>query len=88
MLNRALLFSSVTVHSYAYVEQTVVMPDVNIGNNARIQRAIVDRGCNIPENTVIGENHDDDRQRGFRVTDKGIVLVTPEMLNQSTHSIR
>jgi glucose-1-phosphate adenylyltransferase len=88
MLNRALLFSSVKVHSYAYVEQTVVMPDVNIGNNARIQRAIIDRGCNIPENTVIGENHDDDRQRGFRVTDKGIVLVTPEMLNQSTHSIR
>jgi glucose-1-phosphate adenylyltransferase len=37
---------------------------------------------------VIGENHDEDRQRGFRVTDKGIVLVTPDMLNQSTHSIR
>jgi glucose-1-phosphate adenylyltransferase len=64
------------------------MPDVNIGSNTRIQRAIIDRGCSIPENTVIGENHEDDRQRGFRVTDKGIVLVTPDMLNQSTHSIR
>jgi len=87
-LNRALLFSNVKVHSYAYIEQTVVLTDVNVGRNARIHRAILDRGCNIPDNMVIGENHDEDRQRGFRVTDKGIVLVTPDMLNQSTHSIR
>ena len=87
-LNRALLFSNVKVHSYACIEQTVVMPDVSVGRNTRIHRAILDRGCNIPENMVIGGNHDEDRQRGFRVTDKGIVLVTPDMLNQSTHSIR
>ena len=87
-LNRALLFSNVKVHSYAYIEQTVVLPDVTVGRNTRIHCAILDRGCNIPENMVIGENHDEDRQRGFRVTDKGIVLVTPDMLNQSTHSIR
>jgi glucose-1-phosphate adenylyltransferase len=87
-LDRALLFSSVKVHSYAYIEQTVVLPDVNVGRNTRIHRAIIDRGCDIPENMVIGENHDEDRQRGFRVTDKGIVLVTPDMLNQSIHSIR
>jgi len=87
-LNHALLFSNVKVHSYACVEQTVVMPDVNIGSGTRIQRAIIDRGCNIPENTVIGENHEEDHQRGFRVTDKGIVLVTPDMLHQPIHSIR
>lgn len=87
-LDRALLFSNVRVHSYAYIEQTVVMPYVSIGRNARIYRAIIDRGCDIPEGMVIGENHDDDRQRGFRISDKGIVLVTPDMLNQSTHSIR
>ena len=87
-LDRALLFSNVKVHSYAYIEQTVVLPDVSVGRNTRIHRAILDRGCNIPENMVIGENHDEDRQRGFRVTDKGIVLVTPDMLNQSIHSIR
>ena len=87
-LERSLLFSNVRVHSYAYVEQTVVMPDVSIGRNARIYRAIIDRGCNIPEGMIIGENNDDDRQRGFRISDKGIVLVTPDMLQQSTHSIR
>ena len=87
-LNQALLFSNVRVHSYACVEQTVVMPDVSIGRHARISRAIIDRGCDIPENMVIGENHDEDRQRGFRISDKGIVLVTPDMLNQQTHSIK
>ena len=47
------------MHSYAYVEQSVVLPDVNIGRHARIQRAIIDRGCVIPEHMVIGEDHED-----------------------------
>ena len=87
-LDRALLFSNVRVHSYAYIEQSVVMPDVSIGRHARIYRAIIDRGCDIPDNMVIGEDHDEDRKRGFRISEKGVVLVTPDMLKQSTHSIR
>jgi glucose-1-phosphate adenylyltransferase len=87
-LDRALLFSNVKVHSYAYIEQSVVLPDVSIGRYARILRAIIDRGCVIPEHMVIGENHEDDRKRGFRVTENGIVLVTPDMLGQSIHSVR
>jgi len=87
-LNRSLLFSNVRVHSYAYLEQAVVMPDVDVGRGSRIYRAILDRGCDIPENTVIGENHAEDRRRGFRITDKGVVLVTPDMLNQSIHALR
>jgi glucose-1-phosphate adenylyltransferase len=87
-LDRALLYSNVKVHSYAYIEQSVVLPDVSIGRHARILRAIIDRGCVIPEHMVIGEDHEEDRKRGFRVTEKGIVLVTPDMLGQSIHSVR
>jgi glucose-1-phosphate adenylyltransferase len=87
-LDRALLYSNVKVHSYAYIEQSVVLPDVSIGRHARILRAIIDRGCVIPEHMVIGEDHEEDRKRGFRVTKKGIVLVTPDMLGQSIHSVR
>ena len=87
-LDRALLYSNVKVHSYAYIEQSLVLPEVSIGRHARIIRAIIDRGCVIPEHMVIGENHDDDRKRGFRVTRKGIVLVTPNMLGQKLHAIR
>ena len=87
-LDRALLYSNVKVHSYAYIEQSVVLPDVSIGRHARILRAIIDRGCVIPEHMVIGEDHEEDRKRGFRVTEKGIVLVTPDMLGQSIHTVR
>ena len=38
--------------------------------------------------TVIGEDHDADRERGFRVTDTGITLVTPDMLGQKLHHTR
>jgi glucose-1-phosphate adenylyltransferase len=87
-LNRSLLFSNVKVHSYTRIEDTVVLPEVDIGRHVRIQRAIIDRGCVIPTHTVIGEDHQQDRARGFRVTDQGVVLVTPDMLGQSIHFMR
>jgi glucose-1-phosphate adenylyltransferase len=87
-LDRALLYPRVKVHSYAFIEKTVVLPEVSIGRHAVISRAIIDRGCAIPARMVIGKDHEEDRSRGFRVTRNGIVLVTPDMLNQSTHTIR
>ena len=87
-VDRSLLYSNVKVHSYAHVEQSVVLPDVSIGRHARILRAIIDRGCMIPDNMIIGVNHNEDRERGFRVTEKGIVLVTPDMLGQPIHTVR
>lgn len=87
-VNRSLLFSNVTVHSYSTVTDSVLLPDVEVGRHCRIQKAIIDRGCHLPENTVIGEDHEQDRARGFRVTDKGVVLVTPDMLGQNLHSVR
>ncbi|KAA3622526.1 MAG: glucose-1-phosphate adenylyltransferase [Proteobacteria bacterium] len=87
-LNRTLLFSKVHVHSHAHIEETVVLPEVEIGRRARIKRAIIDRGCRIPEDMVIGEDHIEDRKRGFRVSEDGIVLVTPTMLDQPIHFMR
>ncbi len=87
-LNRTLLFSNVKVHSYANVEDTVVLPEVDIGRNVRLKRVIIDRGCTIPAGMVIGEDLEEDKRRGFRVTDKGVVLVTPDMLGQPVHFMR
>ncbi|MFT5506933.1 MAG: glucose-1-phosphate adenylyltransferase [Gammaproteobacteria bacterium] len=87
-VKRSLLFSNVKVHSYAEVRDSVILPDVDIGENARINKAIIDRDCRIEPGMIIGENHDDDRKRGFRVTEKGVVLVTPDMLKQTTHLSR
>jgi glucose-1-phosphate adenylyltransferase len=85
-LNRTLLFSNVRVHSYGEIEDTVVLPGADIGRHARIRRAIIDRGCRIPEHMVIGEDHAEDRRRGFRISSGGVVLVTPEMLGQNVHA--
>lgn len=84
LLNHSLLFSQVKLHSYTVVEDSVVLPEVDVGRHCRVKRAIIDRGCRLPEGTVIGEDPEADVKR-FRVTPKGIVLVTPEMLGQNAH---
>ena len=84
----SLLFSRVRVASYSTVTDSVVLPDVSIGQNCRINRAIIDRGAKIEDGTVIGEDHDKDRERGFRVTESGLTLVTPDMLGQQLHFTR
>ena len=80
-LKHSVLSSSVTLHSKAEVDQSVLLPEVDIGRQCRIKRAIIDRGCHLPNGTVIGEDPDEDARR-FRVTANGIVLVTREMLDQ------
>jgi glucose-1-phosphate adenylyltransferase len=86
-VTNSLLFSNVRVNSYSSVNQTVVLPDVNIGRNCRINKAVIDRGCDIPEGTIIGEDPTADAER-FYVSEKGVVLVTPEMLGQILHHVR
>ncbi len=85
---RSLLSCNVRVGSHSRVEETVVLPEVVIGKNCRIRRAIIDRGTQIPDNTVAGENLEEDRSRGFRATDSGLVLITPDMLGQELHMTR
>ncbi|MDX1507157.1 MAG: glucose-1-phosphate adenylyltransferase [Woeseiaceae bacterium] len=84
----SLLFSGCKVHSYAKVTDSVVLPQVDIGEHCRIHRAIIDRGAKIPAGTEIGTDKEADRERGFRITEKGITLVTPDMLGQELHHTR
>lgn len=87
VLRRSLLFSAVHVHSYSYLENAVVLPDVVVNRNCRIKKAIIDKGCVIPPHTVIGEDPVEDAERYHR-TEAGVVLVTPEMLGQNIHQFR
>ena len=81
-IERSLLFSEVRVHSFSFIESTVILPKVDIGRNCKIKNAIIDRGCTVPDNTVIGFDTEQDKKNGFRVSEKGIVLVTRGMLGQ------
>lgn len=81
-IERSLLFSEVRVHSFSAIESTVILPKVDIGRHCKIKNAIIDRGCTVPDNTVIGYDTEQDKKNGFRVSEKGIVLVTRGMLGQ------
>ncbi len=76
---RSVLFSSVRVHSYSDVAWSVLLPEVEVGRHVRLNRVVVDRGCQIPDGMVIGEDAQQDAQRFFR-TGSGITLVTKSML--------
>ena len=83
----SLLFSNVTVDNYSKIDSSVVLPDVTIGKHCRIYSAIIDKGCVIPDGTIIGKNAEEDSKK-YYVSPKGVVLVTPEMLGQNIHYVR
>lgn len=72
---RSVLSTGVRVNSYCEVEYSILMPNVKIGRNSRIRRAVIDTGAEIPESTLIGYDAFEDRARGYTVTDSGIVVV-------------
>jgi glucose-1-phosphate adenylyltransferase len=76
---RSVLFSSVRVHSHAKVNWSVLLPGVQVGRGASLNRVVIDRGCSIPDGMVIGEDAELDSQR-FHRSPKGITLVTAAML--------
>jgi glucose-1-phosphate adenylyltransferase len=86
-VRHSLLFSNVKVNSYSQLNRAVVLPDAEIGRNCRIQNAVIDKGCQIPNDTIIGEDPAKDAER-FHVSPGGVVLVTPEMLGQELHHVR
>ncbi len=86
-VRRSILFSGARVHSYASVEDSVVLPNVTIKRHAVVRRAIIDKHCVLPEGIRIGVDPQEDRKR-FNVSPKGVTLVTPEMLGQNVHHAR
>jgi glucose-1-phosphate adenylyltransferase len=86
-VRHSLLFSNVLVNSYAEVQESVVLPNVEVGRYSRIRKAVIDKGCRIPEGTVIGEDPAEDARR-FYVSPGGVVVVTPEMLGNAARYVR
>ncbi len=84
IVRHSVLFSNVRVHSFCEISDSVIFPGVDIARNCKIKNAVLDRGCQLPEGSEIGFNLNEDRKR-FHVSEKGVVLVTPEMLGQDFH---
>ncbi len=79
-VRNSLLFSGVHTHSHCVIEESVLLHDSDVGKHCKLRRVIVDRKCQIPAGLTIGYDKGQDIANGFRVTDKGVTLVTREML--------
>jgi glucose-1-phosphate adenylyltransferase len=76
-VNRCIVSSGVRVNSYSYVEESILMGDVNIGRHCKIRRAIIDKYVQVSEGTQIGYDIEEDRKR-FHVTESGIVVISKD----------
>jgi glucose-1-phosphate adenylyltransferase len=73
-VSRSVLSPSVLVHSYARVEESVLMPGVEVGRDAIVRRAIVDKHVQIAPGARIGVDAEADRAR-FTLSDGGVVVI-------------
>ena len=72
--HRSILSSNVRVHSYASVEDSLLLQGVSVGRGAVIRRAIIDKNVEIPDGVQIGVDAQADRDR-FTVTESGLVVI-------------
>ncbi len=87
-VRRSLLFSNVRMDDGStLVEDSVILPNVRMGEGVRLRKAVVGKGTLIPPGLVVGENPEEDARR-FHRTPGGVTLITPEMLGQHLHFAR
>src|SRR3954454_24722583 len=74
-VRRSVLSPNVQVHSRAEVDGCVLMQGVNVGQGARLRRVIIDKGVVVPPGVSIGFDPEEDRARGFHLSEGGVVVV-------------
>lgn len=85
-VSNSLLFTGTRVHSFASLDQAVVLPHVDIARYARLSKCVIDSDVRIPEGLVVGEDSEEDA-RWFRVTDSGVTLITQPMLDRRSAAL-
>ncbi|MFC3393477.1 glucose-1-phosphate adenylyltransferase [Brenneria rubrifaciens] len=81
VVTHSVLFPRVRVNSFCNIDSTLLLPDVTVGRSCRLRRCVIDRACQLPEGTIIGENAEEDSRRFYR-SEEGVVLVTRTMLEK------
>jgi glucose-1-phosphate adenylyltransferase len=82
-VRNSLLFTEVHTNSYAVLDHAVVLPYVTVNRHARLRNVVIDAGVVIPEGLVVGEDPIEDAKH-FRVTGRGITLITQDMIERMT----
>ena len=79
VVNRSVLGHRCRINSFSRVDESVLFSGVNVGRGAKIRRAIIDKEVHIPPYTTIGYDLPRDLQRGFTITENGIVVVAKQV---------
>ncbi|HTQ40830.1 MAG TPA: glucose-1-phosphate adenylyltransferase [Pirellulales bacterium] len=74
-VRRSILGPNVRINSFAKVEDSILFEGVDIGRHTFVRRAIIDKRVHIPPGTMIGYDAEQDRARGFTVTEKGVTVI-------------
>ncbi|MDX2006215.1 MAG: glucose-1-phosphate adenylyltransferase [Meiothermus sp.] len=74
-VRESVIFRRNRINSYALVEKSILLDEVEIGRYAKVKNAIIDKNVRIPPNFEVGYDLEADRARGFTVTAEGIVVV-------------
>ena len=74
LVRSSVIGRGVRIHSHAYVENSIIFDNCDIGRRARVRRAILDKNVRVPPDAVIGYDLERDRAL-YHVTDSGIVVV-------------
>lgn len=80
-VRNSLLFTGCRSHSYSALDYVVALPYAKIGRSAQLSRCVIDRGVEIPEGLVVGQDPEEDA-KWFRRTEGGVVLITQPMLDK------
>jgi glucose-1-phosphate adenylyltransferase len=75
LVRQSVLSPGVRVNSWARVETSVILHNVDIGRRAVVQDAIIDKNVVIPEGAQVGVDKEHDLARGFVVSHSGITVV-------------
>jgi glucose-1-phosphate adenylyltransferase len=75
VVNRSILSPRAMIHSYSQVDDSILMHGVDVGRYAKIKNAIIDKGVKVPRGCEIGYDKTADRERGFYVSEGGVVVV-------------
>jgi glucose-1-phosphate adenylyltransferase len=82
-VRNSILSPNVRVNSFAVVESSILFDGVNVGRHCRIRRAIIDKDVQIPAGTTIGHSLEHDRQRGFTISEQGVVVIAKSELSET-----
>ena len=63
------------LNSWSTISESVIMDGVSVGRHSQIHRAIIDKNVVVPPRTQIGLDPEEDRARGWVVTESGITVI-------------